>query len=151
VTMSWNTESDQNDLTGQVINLMFTANVSGSISDMIHLTSRVTDAEAYTHEGEILDVKLTRDGIAPEFALYQNNPNPWNGQTLIGFDLPADAAVTFTVFDATGKVVKTIEGEFKAGYNSITLNARDLSSAGVMYYRLESGEYAASKKMVLIK
>ncbi len=151
VTMSWNTESDKTDLTGQVISLMFTANVSGRISDMIHLTSRVTDAEAYTHVGEILDVKLTRDGISPEFALYQNNPNPWNGQTDIGFDLPADAAVTFTVFDATGKVVKTIEGEFKAGYNSITLNARELPSAGVMYYRLESGEYAASKKMVLIK
>ncbi len=41
-----------------------------------------------------------------EFALYQNEPNPWNTQTTIGFDLPADGKVTLSVFEATGKVVK---------------------------------------------
>jgi hypothetical protein len=96
-------------------------------------------------------VKLTQTGHAAEFALYQNTPNPWNDQTSIGFDLPEDASVTFTVFDATGKVVKTVKGDFVRGYNTITLNAKDLPTAGVMYYRLESGTYSASKKMVLVK
>ena len=77
--------------------------------------------------------------------------NPWNSNTTIGFDLPYDADVTFTIFDVTGKTVKTIEGEYKAGYNTIILNVQDLPGTGVMYYRLESGEYSASKKMVLIK
>jgi hypothetical protein len=118
---------------------------------MIHLTSSVTEAEAYTLDGELLDVKLGYTGEAPEFALYQNKPNPWNNQTTIGFDLPDDAPVTLTLYEATGKVVKIIERDGKAGYNTITLSANELPSAGVMYYRLESGEYAASKKMVLIK
>jgi hypothetical protein len=83
--------------------------------------------------------------------LYQNTPNPWNTQTSIGFDLPKDASVKLTIFDATGKVVRIVEDEFKAGYNTIILNAHELKKSDVMYYRLESGEYSASKKMVLIK
>jgi hypothetical protein len=151
VTMSWNAEGDQEKSTAQELTLRFIPTVSGSIGDMIHMSSRVTEAEAYTPDGEILDVKLSHNGTTPDFALYQNQPNPWNAQTTIGFDLPEDAAVTFTVFEATGKVIKTIEGEFKAGYNTVTLSAKDLPGNGVMYYRLESGEYSASKKMVLIK
>jgi len=151
VTMSWNAVSAQEKEDIQEINLRFVATNSGNIAEMIHLTSRITEAEAYTLQGEIVDVKLAYSGMAPEFALYQNKPNPWNNQTTIGFDLPGDAPVTLTVFEATGKVVKTIERDGKAGYNTITLTANELPAAGVMYYRLESGEYSASKKMVLLK
>jgi len=151
VTMSWNAE-DQAELTaGQVIYLNFLATSSGTIREMVHLTSSVTEAEAYTSNGEMLDVKLNQADLEPEFALYQNKPNPWNEITIIGFDLPADDVVKFTIFEASGKVVKTIESEFKAGYNTITLRANELPASGVLYYRLESGEYSASKKMVLIK
>ena len=149
MTMSWNAEDDSS--TGQVMYLNFIATASGNISGMIHMSSKVTEAEAYTLSGEILDVKLGRTGLAPEFALYQNSPNPWNELTTIGFDLPADDVVKFTIFEASGKVVKTIESEFKAGYNTITLRANELPTSGVLYYRLESGEYSASKKMVLFK
>jgi hypothetical protein len=44
-----------------------------------------------------------------------------------------------------------VEGEYKAGYNSITLTSKDLPIPGVIYYRLESGGYSAIKKMVLIR
>ncbi|HEY3387225.1 MAG TPA: T9SS type A sorting domain-containing protein, partial [Saprospiraceae bacterium] len=149
MTMSWNAEDASS--TGQVMYLNFIATASGNISGMIHMTSKVTEAEAYTLSGEILDVKLGHTSLTPEFALYQNSPNPWNELTTIGFDLPADDVVKFTIFEASGKVVKAIESEFKAGYNTITLRANELPASGVMYYRLESGEYSASKKMVLIK
>ena len=151
ITMSWNAEGEQTVVPGQVVSMRFIATASGNLESMIHLTSRVTEAEAYTPEGEILDVKLGHTDTGAEFALYQNNPNPWNMNTTIGFDLPEDAAVKLTVFDVTGKAVKMIEGNFKAGYNTITLAVADLPSTGVMYYRLDSGEYSASKKMVLIK
>ncbi len=151
ITMSWNAEDEESRGVGQVVHLRFMAVVSGNVAQMIRLTSLLTEAEAYTTAGEILDVRLRKDGQAPEFALYQNTPNPWNAQTSIGFDIPKDAAVKLTIFDATGKVVKTVENEFKAGYNTIILNAHELTTSGVMYYRLESGEYSASKKMVLIK
>jgi hypothetical protein len=151
ITMSWNTEGNESAEVGQVVQIRFTALESGNLADMLHLSSLITDAEAYTVTGEILDVKLGYTETTPEFALYQNKPNPWNAQTTIGFDLPADASVKFTIFDMAGKAVKTVEGEYKKGYNAITLSVLDLPSTGVMYYRLESGEYSASKKMVLIK
>ena len=151
ITMSWNAEGEQTVLPGQVVSMRFIATASGNLEDMIQLTSRVTEAEAYTQEGEILDVKLGHTDTAADFALYQNNPNPWNLNTTIGFDLLVDAAVKLTIFDVTGKAVKLIEGNFKAGYNTITLAVTDLPSTGVLYYRLDSGEYSASKKMVLIK
>jgi hypothetical protein len=151
ITMSWNMENDESLTAGQIVSLRFTATASGQIEQMIRMTSSVTEAEAYTADGEILGVRLAHENYVPEFALYQNQPNPWNGQTIIGFDLPGDASVKLTVFDVTGKTVKTIEGAYKAGYNTITLSEKDMQTTGVMYYRLESGEYAASKKMVLIK
>ena len=151
VTMSWHAEDQDALSSGQVMYLNFTATSSGKVSEMIHMTSSVTEAEAYSINDEILDVKLEQKDLTPEFALYQNRPNPWNELTNIGFDLPFDASVTFTIFESSGKVVKTIKGEFKAGYNTITLRVNELPAGGVLYYRLESGEYSASKKMVLIK
>jgi len=56
-----------------------------------------------------------------------------------------------TVFDVTGKEVLKVNGTYNAGFNTITLTHKDLPGTGVMYYRLDSGEYSASKKMVLIK
>jgi len=125
----------------------------GSTGHRIRLTSLVTPAESYTPDDEILQVKLVYpdNETSSEFALYQNKPNPWNGQTTIGFDIPADARVRLTMYDATGKVLKVVEGDYKSGYNSITLTSLDLPNPGVIYYRLESGEYSANKKMVLIR
>ena len=76
--MSWNVEGEQAVLPGQVVSMRFIATTTGNLEDMIHLTSRVTEAEAYTPEGEILDVMLGHTETGAEFALYQNNPNPWN-------------------------------------------------------------------------
>lgn len=155
LTMSWNephsiTEGNT-DKMEQVLHLQFMAIESGRLSDMLQLTSLVTDAEAYTPDGEILDVKLEFNKTRDEFALYQNEPNPWNASTTIGFDLPHDSNARLTIFDSAGKVVKVMEASFKAGYNNFVIKSNDISSPGILYYRLESGEYSASKKMVLIK
>jgi Secretion system C-terminal sorting domain len=124
------------------------------MNDMIHLTSSITAAEAYSLHDEIADVKLhfagdTAEGAA--FALYQNEPNPWNEQTNIGFDLPEDAKVVLTIYDVTGKEVLKVNGEYTSGYNVIDLSRKDIPNTGVLYYRLDCGEYSATKKMILIE
>lgn len=86
-----------------------------------------------------------------EFALYQNEPNPVRGNTVIGYDVPAAGAVTLTVFDVTGKVVIVKDVEALKGYNTITINSTELPATGVLYYRLDAGEYTATKKMVVIE
>jgi hypothetical protein len=152
LTMSWNTDQFEAYNAGQPVKLLleFVAESNGNISEMIRMTDRVARAEAYTWNEEIVDVRLEfrNETEATEFALYQNEPNPWNGTTTIHFDLPEEGHVTLSMFDMTGKQVKTIEGEFKAGRNAIQLQKKDLPVQGVLYYRLDSGIYTATKKMI---
>jgi uncharacterized repeat protein (TIGR01451 family) len=155
VTMSWNTTVEEAgfDQKGFSIRLTFKATERGKVMDMLKLTDAVTDAEVYTLEQEEQEPKLTFNsaGIFDDYALYQNKPNPWNHQTVIGFHLPVEAAATITLFDVEGREVKRINGEYKAGYNSIVIATDDLPSTGIYYYRLESGGFVASKKMVMVQ
>jgi hypothetical protein len=53
--------------------------------------------------------------------------------------------------DVTGKVIKVVEDSFVKGYNQISLTRSDLPATGVMYYRLDAGEFTATKKMIMIR
>ncbi|MEO6130751.1 MAG: T9SS type A sorting domain-containing protein, partial [Saprospiraceae bacterium] len=154
-TMSWNGDvlSDGSPKNEVHIIMRWKAIASGKIKNRIRLTSLMTPAESYTPSGEILEVKLTYANleVASDFNLYQNKPNPWNGQTTIGFDLPEDGSARLTIFDVTGQMVANFEKYFKAGYNTIVLSEKEMHATGVLYYRLESGGNSASKKMVLIR
>ena len=153
VTMSWNGDlaAGPSDDSGVEIHLKFKVDQSGRLMDMLKLTDKVTTAEAYAVNGEVMNVDLAFNsaGIFSEYALYQNKPNPWNNHTIIGFHLPVDAQATLTIYDLSGKVIKVITDQFRAGYNSVVLTSEDISASGVYYYRLESGSYVASKKMIL--
>jgi hypothetical protein len=82
--------------------------------------------------------------------LNQNTPNPFKGQTVIGFNLPAAADASLTISDMTGKVIKLVRGSYAKGFNKVELLSNDLP-AGVLTYTLQSGEFTATKKMVVIK
>ncbi|HZV71261.1 MAG TPA: T9SS type A sorting domain-containing protein, partial [Saprospiraceae bacterium] len=155
VTMSWNQENGKKAMDKQNITiiLQFMANQSGEIKDMITLSGKITEAEAYTFDNEILDLRLDSKSVQlqSEFALYQNQPNPWTGSTSISFNLPEAGAVKLSLFDMTGKLIKVIEGEFKSGRQAILLNKKDISAHGVLYYRLDSGNYSATKKMIRLE
>ncbi|MBL7815751.1 MAG: T9SS type A sorting domain-containing protein [Saprospiraceae bacterium] len=88
--------------------------------------------------------------VGGEFALYQNQPNPAANETSIGFNLPKDGQARLTISTIDGRVVKVINGEYKAGYNSISVNKSDLNTSGIFYYRLETVEHSATKKMVIM-
>ena len=51
----------------------------------------------------------------------------------------------------TGATVKVIEGQFKAGYQAIQLLRKDVPVQGVLYYRLDCGNYSATKKMIRLE
>ena len=90
--------------------------------------------------------EVTGDG----FALYQNRPNPFGFRTEIGFTLPESATATLTISDASGKVLKVIEGHYTAGYHQVGIDRTDLAANGVLLYRLETATHTAVKKMVLL-
>ncbi|MCR9103031.1 MAG: T9SS type A sorting domain-containing protein, partial [bacterium] len=85
------------------------------------------------------------------FELYQNQPNPFKGETVIGFNLPEAAQATITISDVTGKVLKLYRHDGSKGYNHITVKSSELAATGVVSYTVETGDYTATKKMVIIK
>ncbi|MCI0450359.1 MAG: SBBP repeat-containing protein [Chlorobi bacterium] len=89
--------------------------------------------------------------IPNEFRLYNNYPNPFNPVTKIKFDLPKQSAATITVYDVSGKVIKTLVGEsLGAGSYSVDFDATGLAT-GVYLYRITAGDFSDVKKMVLVK
>ncbi len=85
---------------------------------------------------------------AGQLVLDQNYPNPFSGQTTIPFSLPNAAHVRFFVMDAMGHIVNTIEGNYPAGNNSITLQM-DRYATGVYYYGIEVDGVRQMRKMIL--
>jgi hypothetical protein len=138
-----------------VFTMVFTATEDGQLSEMIEVTSKVTAAEAYLGtELEIREVLInTRGDITARVAnnLYQNEPNPFKDQTMIRFELAEEGAVLFTVTDVTGKTLKVVNTIGSKGMNLLPLDADDLGVTGVLYYTIESGEFTATKKMIVVR
>lgn len=96
--------------------------------------------------------EVTVEVSAPvEFNLAQNYPNPFNPSTVISFSVPEKSNVSLTVFNVIGEQVATLVNEVKdAGSYQVEFNASNLSS-GMYLYRIETGSFTATKKMVFIK
>jgi hypothetical protein len=89
--------------------------------------------------------------IPADYVLYQNYPNPFNPATTIKFGLPQAGKVEITIYDQLGQKVETlINKEIDAGYHEIEWNAMQYSS-GVYFYTINSGNFKAVKKMLLLK
>jgi hypothetical protein len=154
ITSSWYPQGAINP-EGALFKLILRAKDYGRLSEAIHLSSRLTQAEAYSQWMEDLDVKLVfqkagGQSVQPAFKLEQNRPNPFNDQTTISFTLPEAGEASLSIYDANGRMIKMIRGNFDQGMHNIELNAADLPS-GLLYYRLESGSHQAIKKMILVK
>ena len=101
----------------------------------------------WTSVREIPDGRMTPDN----FSLHQNYPNPFNPVTTIAFDLPIKSEISLKVFNITGEEVFSVNtGTLNAGFYSYDFNASDLAS-GIYIYRLETENFNAVKKMVLLK
>lgn len=86
-----------------------------------------------------------------DYTLYQNYPNPFNPKTIIGYSLPTTSKISLVVYDVLGKEVTTlVEGENQAGHYNIVFDAGGLPS-GIYFYKLTTGYFIQTKKMVYIK
>jgi len=131
--------------------LKFKANKSGVLSEMVSLNSVVTPIEAVTTDEENVGIQLTFvQSNATALALFQNKPNPFKDETTVGFALPASGTADITVLDMQGRVLKTIQGDYAAGYNEVQINFADLPR-GVFYYRLETAFGTRVQKMMRVE
>ena len=89
--------------------------------------------------------------IPKQFALYQNYPNPFNPVTEIKYNLPEASRVVLNVYNIIGQqVASLVNGNIDAGFHSVTFDGSNLPS-GTYIYRLQTGNFVQTKKMVLLK
>ncbi|MEM9918304.1 MAG: T9SS type A sorting domain-containing protein, partial [Bacteroidota bacterium] len=157
ITTSWSTtQAIKGEKLGELFRIRFRAKRSGQLSDFLTAGSRFTTAEGYNAEGDLLNIALQFDEQQVEtadsrFLLYQNRPNPFRAETLIGFHLPQSSVAELTVFDLSGKLILRKERLFKKGFNEFSINQSELQQAGVLYYQLKTDRHTAVKKMTVLE
>jgi hypothetical protein len=107
----------------------------------------------YSNEASLslVGVKEEKEIIPTEYSISQNYPNPFNPTTKLKLALPKAALTKLIIYDLLGREVQTlINKELEAGYHEINFDASNLPS-GVYYYRIQSGDFIQTKKMILIK
>lgn len=88
--------------------------------------------------------------------LFQNNPNPFNAETVIQYDLSGKCHAILRISDISGREIVTLVNEEQAPgsyfihWDGTGQNGQQLAS-GVYFYELNAGNFVKSRKMTLIK
>jgi hypothetical protein len=86
-----------------------------------------------------------------DYTLDQNYPNPFNPTTTVSYTLAKEGRVKLELYNALGQRLSVLVNEKQvAGRHSVTVDGRDLSS-GIYFYRIESDDFAQTRKMILMK
>ena len=85
------------------------------------------------------------------FSLEQNYPNPFNPSTTIRYTVPQQGQVNLTIYNSLGQEIKKLVSEEKRkGNYEVVFNASNLPS-GIYFYKLQTGSFVETKKMMLVK
>src|SRR6202008_4075090 len=97
----------------------------------------------------------TEDDRPVEFGLESASPNPFRASTRIRFALPQSADVRLDVFDPAGRRVRSLAGgAFAAARHETAWDGSDAHghrvSGGLYFYRLEAGEFTATRRVIFV-
>jgi hypothetical protein len=98
--------------------------------------------------GEVVEVINT--------ALKGNYPNPFNPITTISYDVKTKAPVSIQIYNTKGQLIRTLVDEIMdKGHHQIIWNGKDnhgnVVASGIYHYRMQAGDYKATRRMVLMK
>jgi hypothetical protein len=89
--------------------------------------------------------------IPTEYKLEQNYPNPFNSSTAIQFSLPRTGRVSLNIFNSFGEEIAVLVSKgLIAGTYTANWGATEIAS-GIYFYRLQAGDYIATKKLIILK
>lgn len=112
---------------------------NGTIDDTLYIINTV-DVE---DQGSLLN--------PDSYNLAQNYPNPFNPVTTIRYSIPQSGFVTLKIYDLLGREVAALVNEEKSpGVYEVQFDGSNLAS-GVYLYTLQAGEFADTKKFLLLK
>ena len=93
----------------------------------------------------------TAKDLPSTFELKQNYPNPFNPTTNISYSISNNSKVELKVYDVLGREIQTLVNTVQApGQYTVSFNAQDFSS-GVYFYRINAGNFIATKKLILLR
>ncbi len=146
--------SDKNpQLTWHIVFTGVTGAVSPKPNDIFRIvTTKPLEQDIY----EFTAYPLSANGgnVLPDrYELFQNFPNPFNPETIIRYQVPNNNIVTIKIFDILGREIAVVFNDYQsAGEHSIIFNALNYSIAsGVYFYRMQSGKFSSTKKLIIAK
>jgi hypothetical protein len=115
----------------------------------------LTDHQLSDVEGRLLSSQAASVQRPTSYSLGQNYPNPFNAGTVIPFDMPQAGEWTLTVYNVAGQSIRGYTGHAEVGRHQIRWDGRDdhgqSVASGVYFYRVQSGDFIATRKMTLMK
>jgi hypothetical protein len=112
----------------------------------------------YSYSNEISVETLHATSLPTEYALYQNYPNPFNPVTTIKYSIPSNvnsetSNTKLVVFDILGnEVAKLVNENKEPGFYEVLFDANKFGlSSGTYFYKLTTGEFVQTKKLLLLK
>lgn len=134
---------------GAVNEVAFVIAVKNS-SDMNALRSAINAAKV-KYASILTDAGESNFEKPVDFSLHQNYPNPFNPMTTLVYSIPEFSFVKLAVYDLLGREVQVLSlGHLPPGTYTAEFNGQYLSS-GVYMYRLEAGNFQATRKMTLLR
>ena len=150
--MDWSNPANDNDL----LTLVFKAKANGSLKNTLTIGSSLTTAKAFDVNEKSMNVDLSYNNqkgqvLKSNPILYQNEPNPFETNTVISFYLPEASHAVVSIYNIAGNLIKEVEGTYPRGENKIVLEKKDLPAAGIYLYKLNNAGFTDIKKMILVK
>ena len=102
------------------------------------------------------EVEVVFDGTPTRFVMHRNYPNPFNPMTTVKFELPRPGHAKLTVYDLSGRVVRTLVDEnlpaavHQRQWDGSNDQGHRVAS-GTYYFRLISDGFTSVQKVMLVK
>ncbi len=170
VTLQWRVHTTGDDLAGFRVYRKDATTEFKIVHESYDASMRTfTDAAVVPGSSYVYKLEIVSDGGKSFFSgdlpvkvdaltlqLSQNNPNPFNPITMIGYTVPSRAKVTLEIYDVAGHLVTTLvnesrdAGRYSSEWNGRSANGESVGS-GIYFYRLSVGNQSLTRKMVLLK
>ena len=160
-TGSFNMQPDESQ---EIVFAVLLAKGTDNKNSVTELKKYAQKIQKFWNPDFVVNVKETATPVISDYKLFQNYPNPFNPTTTIQFVIPNEVRnlkdsrttkqsqhVLLKVYDVLGREVATLVNEEKpAGNYEVTFDASELSS-GIYFYKLQTGSFVQTKKMILLR
>ena len=168
-----------NDGVVSILDLILAARAIGNTTASAPPAAGAESVDAAMIEAWIAQARLEDDGaiafkqgienlqnllaslIPEETALLANYPNPFNPETWIPYQLAESAEVTLTIYDTNGQLVQRLEvghqaaGMYQSRSRAVYWDGRnqlgESVASGLYFYTLTTGDFTATRRMLILK